>query len=150
MRRRADFRPFATGGRRPILAILLTFAVFSTVSVVSSISATKRSQHRASVVEVAARQRTLAERYVKEVLLAGTGARVDPHYTASILARSADALLNGGTAPPVYGDDDETTIPDERLSLIFACCHPALSLEARLALTLRSLGGLETDEVARA
>ena len=45
---------------------------------------------------------------------------------------------------------DETTIPDERLSLIFACCHPALSLEARLALTLRSLGGLETDEVARA
>ncbi|MDX6468252.1 MAG: hypothetical protein QOF75_55 [Gaiellaceae bacterium] len=45
---------------------------------------------------------------------------------------------------------DETTIPDERLSLIFACCHPALALEARLALTLRSLGGLETDEVARA
>jgi RNA polymerase sigma-70 factor, ECF subfamily len=46
--------------------------------------------------------------------------------------------------------DDATTIPDERLSLIFACCHPALSLEARLALTLRSLGGLETGEVARA
>jgi RNA polymerase sigma-70 factor (ECF subfamily) len=46
--------------------------------------------------------------------------------------------------------DDETTIPDERLSLIFACCHPALSVEARLALTLRSLGGLETEEIARA
>jgi RNA polymerase sigma-70 factor (ECF subfamily) len=46
--------------------------------------------------------------------------------------------------------DETTTIPDERLSLIFACCHPALALEARLALTLRSLGGLETDEVARA
>jgi RNA polymerase sigma-70 factor, ECF subfamily len=46
--------------------------------------------------------------------------------------------------------DEETTIPDERLSLIFSCCHPALSLEARLALTLRSLGGLETGEVARA
>jgi RNA polymerase sigma-70 factor, ECF subfamily len=46
--------------------------------------------------------------------------------------------------------DDPTTIPDERLSLIFACCHPALALEARLALTLRSLGGLETDEIARA
>jgi RNA polymerase sigma-70 factor (ECF subfamily) len=42
------------------------------------------------------------------------------------------------------------TIPDERLSLIFACCHPALALEARLALTLRSLGGLETEEIARA
>jgi RNA polymerase sigma-70 factor (ECF subfamily) len=47
-------------------------------------------------------------------------------------------------------DDDETAFPDERLSLIFACCHPALAVEARLALTLRSLGGLETDEIARA
>ena len=46
--------------------------------------------------------------------------------------------------------DEATTIPDERLSLIFACCHPALAIEARLALTLRSLGGLETDELARA
>ena len=45
---------------------------------------------------------------------------------------------------------DEATIPDERLSLIFACCHPALALETRIALTLRSLGGLETDEIARA
>ena len=46
--------------------------------------------------------------------------------------------------------DEATTIPDERLSLIFACCHPALPIEARLALTLRSLGGLETDEIAHA
>jgi RNA polymerase sigma-70 factor, ECF subfamily len=46
--------------------------------------------------------------------------------------------------------DEATTIADERLSLIFACCHPALSLETRLALTLRSLGGLETGEIARA
>jgi RNA polymerase sigma-70 factor (ECF subfamily) len=46
--------------------------------------------------------------------------------------------------------DDATTIPDERLSLIFACCHPALAIEARLALTLRTLGGLDTDEIARA
>jgi RNA polymerase sigma-70 factor (ECF subfamily) len=44
----------------------------------------------------------------------------------------------------------ETTIPDERLSLVFACCHPALSLEGQVALTLRSLGGLETAEIARA
>jgi RNA polymerase sigma-70 factor (ECF subfamily) len=49
-----------------------------------------------------------------------------------------------------HDDMDETTIPDERLSLIFACCHPALAVEARLALTLRSLGGLETGEIARA
>jgi RNA polymerase sigma-70 factor, ECF subfamily len=41
-------------------------------------------------------------------------------------------------------------IPDERLSLIFACCHPALSTEAQVGLTLRALGGLSTDEIARA
>jgi RNA polymerase sigma-70 factor, ECF subfamily len=46
--------------------------------------------------------------------------------------------------------DEETAIPDERLSLIFACCHPSLAIEARLALTLRSLGGLGTEEIARA
>jgi RNA polymerase sigma-70 factor (ECF subfamily) len=46
--------------------------------------------------------------------------------------------------------DEASTIPDERLSLIFACCHPALAIEARLALTLRSLGGLETEEIAHA
>ena len=40
-------------------------------------------------------------------------------------------------------------IPDDRLRLIFTCCHPALSLEAQVALTLRTLGGLETDEIAR-
>ncbi len=45
---------------------------------------------------------------------------------------------------------DETTIPDERLELLFTCCHPALALEAQVALTLRTLGGLRTDEIARA
>ena len=41
-------------------------------------------------------------------------------------------------------------IPDDRLRLIFTCCHPALALETQVALTLRTLGGLETDEIARA
>lgn len=45
---------------------------------------------------------------------------------------------------------DDGGIPDERLRLIFACCHPALSPEARVALTLKSLGGLTTAEIARA
>jgi RNA polymerase sigma-70 factor, ECF subfamily len=45
---------------------------------------------------------------------------------------------------------DETEIPDERLELIFTCCHPALALDAQIALTLRTLGGLTTDEIARA
>jgi RNA polymerase sigma-70 factor (ECF subfamily) len=44
----------------------------------------------------------------------------------------------------------ETTIPDERLELIFTCCHPALSTEAQVALTLRTLGGLTTEEIASA
>src|SRR2546430_11113277 len=50
----------------------------------------------------------------------------------------------------VEDDVDETTIPDERLELIFTCCHPALALEAQVALTLRTLGGLTTQEIARA
>jgi RNA polymerase sigma-70 factor (ECF subfamily) len=47
-------------------------------------------------------------------------------------------------------DDDPSAIPDDRLRLIFTCCHPALALEAQVALTLRLLGGLETDAIARA
>lgn len=49
--------------------------------------------------------------------------------------------------PPV---PEESDFPDERLELLFTCCHPALSLEAQVALTLRTLGGLETPEIARA
>jgi len=46
--------------------------------------------------------------------------------------------------------DDPKTFPDERLELIFTCCHPALPVEAQVALTLRTLGGLTTGEIARA
>jgi RNA polymerase sigma-70 factor, ECF subfamily len=45
---------------------------------------------------------------------------------------------------------DATTFPDERLELVFTCCHPALAIEAQVALTLRTLGGLTTGEIARA
>lgn len=47
-------------------------------------------------------------------------------------------------------DYEAAEIPDDRLRLIFTCCHPALAVEAQVALTLRTLGGLETDEIARA
>ena len=53
-------------------------------------------------------------------------------------------------APPDPDVDDASGIADERLRLIFTCCHPALSLEARVALTLRTLAGLTTTEIARA
>ncbi len=46
--------------------------------------------------------------------------------------------------------DDETTFPDERLELVFTCCHPALATEAQVALTLQTLGGLTAGEIARA
>jgi RNA polymerase sigma-70 factor, ECF subfamily len=51
---------------------------------------------------------------------------------------------------PVQNHVDESTIPDERLELIFTCCHPALALDVQVALTLRTLGGLSTEEIARA
>jgi RNA polymerase sigma-70 factor, ECF subfamily len=53
---------------------------------------------------------------------------------------------------PTYEEPDYDTseIADDQLRLIFTCCHPALALEAQVALTLRTLGGLETDEIARA
>ena len=57
----------------------------------------------------------------------------------------------GGAGPPPGGDgDDGGEFPDDRLRLIFTCCHPALPLDARVALTLRTLAGLTTAEIARA
>ena len=50
----------------------------------------------------------------------------------------------------VEDEMEERTFPDERLELIFTCCHPSLALEAQVALTLRALGGLRTEEIARA
>jgi RNA polymerase sigma-70 factor (ECF subfamily) len=51
---------------------------------------------------------------------------------------------------PMEETVEATTFPDERLELIFMCCHPALSVDAQVALTLRTLGGLTTTEIARA
>ena len=57
------------------------------------------------------------------------------------------AQLTETLEEPNYDTDE---IPDDRLRLIFTCCHPALAAESQVALTLRTLGGLETDEIARA
>jgi RNA polymerase sigma-70 factor (ECF subfamily) len=48
------------------------------------------------------------------------------------------------------GEDEVSAIPDERLALVFTCCHPALAPEGRVALTLREVGGLTTGEIAHA
>jgi RNA polymerase sigma-70 factor (ECF subfamily) len=57
---------------------------------------------------------------------------------------------SGSTQATEAPDYDSSEIPDDRLRLIFTCCHPALAPDAQVALTLRTLGGLETDEIARA
>jgi RNA polymerase sigma-70 factor (ECF subfamily) len=58
------------------------------------------------------------------------------------------ALAEG--APPDFADPDDRRVADDRLRLIFTCCHPALAPEAQIALTLKTLGGLSTEEIARA
>ena len=73
--------------------------LISTASAALSIWATGRSKNRASVLEIAARQRTLAERYVADVLLHRAGDVTDPGKTGLMLQQSATALLDGGTAP---------------------------------------------------
>jgi len=59
------------------------------------------------------------------------------------------AALEEG-APPAFADGPDARPADDRLRLIFTCCHPALAVEAQIALTLRTLGGLTTEEIARA
>ena len=67
-------------------------------------------------------------------------------YSEKIQSFFASGLFRT-TGEPAYNLDD---IPDERLRLIFTCCHPALTLEAQVSLTLHTLCGFETDEIARA
>ncbi|MEJ3748844.1 RNA polymerase sigma factor [Actinomycetes bacterium KLBMP 9797] len=67
--------------------------------------------------------------------------------TEAAKLREVAAMAGGNHGSDV---DDESGIADDRLRLIFTCCHPALALEARVALTLRTLAGLTTAEIARA
>ena len=59
-------------------------------------------------------------------------------------------LLEIPEATPEDNVDETTVFPDERLELVFTCCHPSLATDAQVALTLRTLGGLTTEEIARA
>jgi RNA polymerase sigma-70 factor (ECF subfamily) len=63
-----------------------------------------------------------------------------------------ETYVNSGMIQTIVETPDYelNEIPDDRLRLMFTCCHPAIALEAQVALTLRTLGGLETDEIARA
>src|SRR5947208_2821594 len=104
---RTRFRPFSVSGRWTIAGIMLVFAIYSGLSLLLAERTTSGSEHKAAVLEVAARQRTLTERYAKEVLLSMAGAPSAARPIAHDLQQSAAALLNGGTAPAVAGDDDD-------------------------------------------
>ncbi len=69
---------------------------------------------------------------------------------ATETAKLKEALVLSVPDDPDGAADDESGVPDDRLRLIFTCCHPALRLDARVALTLRTLAGLTTAEIARA
>jgi RNA polymerase sigma-70 factor (ECF subfamily) len=65
-----------------------------------------------------------------------------------VFAQKAELLARLESLPA--GEDDVSSIPDDRLALVFTCCHPALAAESRVALTLREVAGLTTAEIARA
>ena len=80
---------------------------------------------------------------------------IDRLRRAKVLATKTDELgrqaeIDASIRPGEQDEEDEVAIEDDRLRLIFTCCHPALALDAQVALTLRTLGGLATPEIARA
>jgi RNA polymerase sigma-70 factor, ECF subfamily len=75
---------------------------------------------------------------------------IDQIRRQQVLAAKTRLLARDLEAVPEVAMDDSATIPDERLELIFTCCHPALALDAQVALTLRAVGGLSTEEIALA
>ena len=80
------------------------------------------------------------------IVTTARNAAIDRIRRRQTLARKTELLARAEALP----EDEEATIPDERLELIFACCHPALAPEAQVALTLSLVCGLETPEIARA
>jgi len=136
MKSRRAFQPFSSRSRRPIIAIVLTMALVSAASAFLSVRAASSSRHLATVVQVAGRQRTLAERYVQEVLLVRAGLHADPARTATLLAGSAHALLDGGLAPAVNGDDDSTTLARSNDRIV----RGELQQEQRLVADLAATG----------
>ena len=132
------------------------------VPTATSVRAASRSSAASSAISTSPRTRcrtpssSAAERWPRDGTPANPGAwivatarnrgdRPDPA-RADARAQDGAARARGG-APRRRGGD---VIPDERLELIFACCHPALAAEAQVALTLSLVGGLTTPEIARA
>ncbi len=75
---------------------------------------------------------------------------LEQHRRAATLARKLPLLVTDAINPDTIDTSEESAFPDDRLRLIFTCCHPALAVDAQLALTLRLVCGLSSAEVARA
>ena len=69
---------------------------------------------------------------------------------SNFAAKQDEIRITVPRSTPAPDDEDDSDIADDQLKLIFTACHPALSMQARVALTLRTLGGLTTREIARA
>jgi PAS domain S-box-containing protein len=95
---------------RRLEAVVGLFLVLIAAIVAYNARATGRQRDQALVVNVASRQRALAERYIKDVLLVLDGAQADPEADAALLEDTADALLNGGTVIAVQGGDSTIRI----------------------------------------
>ena len=96
-------------------------------------------------ITTTARNRAIDRLRRRRTLLEKTEAlRRDAELDAEAVTDPALAALE------LMGGDEEMPLVDDRLRLIFTCCHPALAMDARVALTLRTLGGLTTPEIARA
>src|SRR5688572_1951206 len=81
---------------------------------------------------------------------AGRNKAIDRLRRAARLEDRRAELERMASPEPELGPMDAPAVEDDRLRLIFTCCHPALAIEAQVALTLRTLGGLDTNEIARA
>ena len=82
------------------------------------------------------------------IVTAARNRAIDRIRREQTFARKAELLARLDDLPEEEGD--VSAIPDDRLALVFTCCHPALAAEAQVALTLREVGGLTTTEIARA
>jgi len=84
------------------------------------------------------------------LIMTGRNRAIDRIRRERTLAAKTEQLERELRDRPEETMDETATFPDERLELIFTCCHPALALDAQVGLTLRTLGGLSTEEIARA
>jgi diguanylate cyclase (GGDEF)-like protein/PAS domain S-box-containing protein len=109
--RNETIKPFVVENRHTIAVAWVVLALFGVANITVSFWATRRPQHGTPLIEVAARQAVLADRYAESVLLVRTGSRADPATIEVLLERNAQVLLAGGTAAGVDGSAGDVAVP---------------------------------------